>query len=269
LTPPALRWFVDTGVVSEVVRVIKSGKESQIYLTRRFCGDKIFYFVAKVHKPRMQRSFKSDKVYRTGWVFVEGRRAGGRVHRAVLKTSRYGRGVIGARWVEEEFQALKILWRNGADVPIPILKHENTILMTYIGDPDEPAPKLCEIFLNQDEIVEVFRQVVKNLKIIFSSNLIHGDLSPFNILYWKGKIWIIDFPQVVNLHQNPHAMDLLFRDIRNICKYFYKQGINCSTEEVFRQVTGLTYTSGKTYQDLLSLSIKAPDRRRIVESRIG
>ena len=252
MTPPDLQWFVDVGAVSEVVRIIKSGKESQIYLTRRFCGDTIFYFAAKVHKPRIQRSFKRDKVYRLGWYFKDGR-----VRRAVSKTSLYGRHVIGARWVDQEFDALKRLWKNGANVPTPILKHGNTILMTYIGYPEEPAPKLCEISLDLDEAAEAWKQVVENLRIFLKSGLIHGDLSPFNILYWQGKVWIIDFPQSVDLHRNPYAMDLLYRDLQKICKYFGKQGVNCSPEELFRQVLGLAYTPHKTYQDLLMLSAES------------
>lgn len=252
LTSPALQWFVDTGVINEVVRIIKSGKESEIYLTRRFCGDTIFYFAAKVHKARIQRSFKRDKVYREGWYFYDGR-----VQRAVSKMSRYGRRVVGSRWVYREFEVLKRLWKNGASVPTPIIKHGNTILMTYIGTSEEPAPKLCETSLDSDEVNEVFKQIIENLRVFFRSDIIHGDLSPFNILYWQSKVWIIDFPQAVYLYENPYAMDLLFRDLQKICNYFDKQGVDCSPEKLFRQVVGLSYVPGKTYQDLLLLSTES------------
>lgn len=264
MTPPDLQWFVDVGAVSEVVRIIKSGKESQVYLTRRFCGDRIFYFATKVHKPRIQRSFKRDKVYRVGWYFKDGR-----VQRAVSKTSRYGRNVIGARWVNREFDALKKLWKNGANVPTPILKHRNTILMTYIGHPEEPAPKLREISLDQDEAAEALKQVVENIKIFLKSGLVHADLSPFNILYWQDKVWIIDLPQAVDLHKNPYAMDLLHRDLQKICKYFEKQGVNCAPEELFRQVLGLAYVPGKTYQDLLTHSAESDPALQYASSKHG
>jgi len=252
LPPPALQWFVDMGVINEVVRVIKSGKESQIYLTKRFCEDKIFYFAAKVYTPRIQRSFRRDKVYRTGWYFEEAR-----VQRAVSKMSRYGIKVIEACRVDREFEALRRLWKSGANVPIPILKHGSTILMTYIGEPEEPAPKLCEISLDSYEALEALKQIVENLRIFIKADLIHGDLSPFNILYWQGKVWIIDFPQAMDLHRNPYAMDLLYRDLQKICSYFGKQGVDCSPEELFRQVTGLAYVPGKTYRDLLMLSLES------------
>lgn len=249
--PSTLQWFVDTGVVSEVVRIIKSGKESQVYLTRRFSGDRVFYFAAKVHKARTQRSFKGDKIYRAGW-YLEGR-----VQRAVSRGSRYGRKVIESLWVTQEFNALKKLWKNGANVPTPILRHDNVILMSYIGDPDTPAPKLCENSLNPNEASQVLKEIVENLKIFLKLNLIHGDLSPFNILYWKGEIWIIDLPQTVDLHKNPHAIDLLYRDLQCVCNYFLKQGVDCTPKELFNQILGLPYIPSKTYQDLLMLSAES------------
>jgi RIO kinase 1 len=145
---PALQWFVDKGLIHEVVRLIKSGKESHVYLTRRYRGDKDFYFVAKVHKPRATRSFKKDKVYRSGWYFST---EDHRIQRAVEHMTHYGRGVVGALWVDKEFEALTKLWRNGASVPTPIHKQRNAILMTYIGEPERPAPKLCESRLGSCE----------------------------------------------------------------------------------------------------------------------
>jgi RIO kinase 1 len=239
-----------------VVRLIKSGKESQVYLTRRFYGGRNFYFAAKVHKPRAQRSFKRDKAYRAGWYFSE---RDHRIQRAVEHMTRYGKGVVGGLWVNQEFEALQRLWRGKASVPAPIHKNGDTILMTYIGEPERPAPKLCEVVLESDEANEAIRQIIENLKIFFKLGIIHGDLSSFNILYWEGKIWIIDLPQSVDLYRNPDSMDLLYRDLENLCAYFLKQGVDCHPEELFSRVTGLTYAAGRTYEDLLMLSYGAND----------
>jgi RIO kinase 1 len=249
--PSALQWFVDTGVVSEVVRVIKSGKESQVFLTRRFCGDRVFYFAAKVHKARTGRSFKRDKVYRDGWLLS------GRVQKAVSQGTRFGREVIESLWVTQEFDSLRKLWKNGADVPAPILRHENVILMVYIGDPDEPAPKLCEASLDFDEASQTLDELLRNLKIFLKLSLVHGDLSPFNILYWKGKAWIIDLPQSVDLYRNPHAMDLLYRDLQCVCNFFLKQGVDCAPRKLFSQILGVPYVPNRTYQELLMLSAES------------
>jgi RIO kinase 1 len=249
--PSGLQWFVDAGVVSEVVRVMKSGKESQVFLTRRFCGDRVYYFAAKVHKARSKRSFRKDKVYREGWLL------GGRVLKAVSQGTRFGREVIESLWVAQEFDSLRKLWKNGADVPAPILRHDNVILMGYIGDPDEPAPKLCEVSLDFDEASRALKVLLRNLRIFIKLSLVHGDLSPFNILYWKGKVWIIDLPQSVDLYRNPHAMDLLYRDLQCVCNFFLKQGVDCAPGKLFNQILGVPYVSNRTYQDLLMLSAES------------
>lgn len=58
----------------------------------------------------------------------------------------------------------------------------------------------------------------------------------------------------VDLNTNINSMDLLYRDLQKICKYFQEQGIDCLPDELFSQVSGLAYVPGKTYQDLLMLS---------------
>ena len=56
-------------------------------------------------------------------------------------------------------------------------------------------------------------------------HLVHGDLSAYNILYWEGQITIIDFPQLVEARNNPHAFMLLERDVRRVCDYFASYGV--------------------------------------------
>jgi len=63
-------------------------------------------------------------------------------------------------------------------------------------------------------------------------DLVHGDLSAYNILYWEGEITIIDFPQVVNLHSNPKARFILQRDIERTCEYFRGQGVRCNPHAI-------------------------------------
>jgi serine/threonine-protein kinase RIO1 len=63
--------------------------------------------------------------------------------------------------------------------------------------------------------------------------MIHGDLSPYNILYWEGEITLIDFPQVTNSQNNPQADFILRRDIERVCEYFQKQGVKCNANAIF------------------------------------
>ncbi len=55
--------------------------------------------------------------------------------------------------------------------------------------------------------------------------VIHGDLSAYNILYWEGKVVLIDFPQITDSLTNRHAREILQRDIERVCEYFRRQGV--------------------------------------------
>ena len=248
VTPWALQWLIGAGFISEVIREIKSGKESRVYLVQRRRGKASIYLAAKVHIPRDRRSFRRGSIYRTGW-FIKERTS----RKAVEKMTRYGRKFVESRWVDQEFHTLKRLWRKGAHVPTPILQHGNAILMTYIGEPDRPAPKLCEADLDGECLEDAFEQVLHNLDIFIKEDIVHGDLSPYNMLYWEEKVWIIDLPQAVDLHSNPHSMDLLYRDLSNVCRFFKRGGLFCAADDLFKRYIGVPYVPGRTYQELLML----------------
>jgi RIO kinase 1 len=61
---------------------------------------------------------------------------------------------------------------------------------------------------------------MRNIELLLKANLIHGDLSPFNVLLWRNRLCVIDFPQAVDPRNNLHAFALLNRDIANVCRYF-------------------------------------------------
>jgi RIO kinase 1 len=79
--------------------------------------------------------------------------------------------------------------------------------------------------LEPQEASSLFQEVLRNIDLMLQHDLIHGDLSAYNILYWEGEITLIDFPQVVNLHANSKARFILQRDIQRICEYFSQQGV--------------------------------------------
>ncbi len=68
------------------------------------------------------------------------------------------------------------------------------------------------------------------IKIMLKNNIVHGDLSHYNILYHKNEPYIIDFPQAVNPAINPYAYYLLLRDVENICRYFSKYNIQSNPQ---------------------------------------
>jgi RIO kinase 1 len=110
--------------------------------------------------------------------------------------------------------------------------------MEFIGTNRQPAPLLKDVKLDQPKIV--FDQIITYMKKMFeSSDLIHGDLSPFNILYHKDNPIVIDVGQAVLKH-HPRAREFLHRDVHTIVKYFKRYKIKIPSEEkVFEMITGI------------------------------
>jgi RIO kinase 1 len=125
-----------------------------------------------------------------------------------------------------EFRTLQALHAAGADVPEPLMMGQHTILMAFVGDAQGCAPCLNEVRLEPGESRLLFDRLLRNIDILLSQHRIHGDLSAYNILYWKGGITLIDFPQVVSPRQNPNAYAIFARDVRRVCEYFARQGVD-------------------------------------------
>ncbi len=64
----------------------------------------------------------------------------------------------------------------------------------------------------------------------------HGDLSAYNLLWWGDALWFIDFPQAVDIAENPQGIEFLHRDVLNVCAWFDHRGYTIDGEEVFAQV---------------------------------
>jgi serine/threonine-protein kinase RIO1 len=60
---------------------------------------------------------------------------------------------------------------------------------------------------------------------MLANGIVHGDLSAYNVLYWEGRITLIDFPQVISPANHRSAYAIFSRDIARICEYFARQGL--------------------------------------------
>jgi RIO kinase 1 len=94
------------------------------------------------------------------------------------------------------------------------------------------APTLNTIRLAPDEAQRLYAEVLRNVDLMLQHDLVHGDLSAYNILYWRSEgqpseITVIDLPQVINLHTNDRARFVLGRDLQRTCGYFCRQGVAC------------------------------------------
>ncbi len=207
-TPSGLLPLIEDGVIDEVLRSLKSGKEATVYVVRT----RERLLCAKVYRDMGQRSFQKRAQYQ------EGRKIrGSRQARAMGKSTRFGKKEQEAAWKNAEVDALYRLVAAGVRVPRPYGYFNDVLLMEMVTDAaGDPAPRLGEVDLSRETALEyhafLIRQVVRMLAI----GLIHGDLSEFNVLVGRDGPVIIDLPQVVNAAGNNGALAMLQRDVNNL-----------------------------------------------------
>ncbi len=115
-----------------------------------------------------------------------------------------------------EFRALSILYKQGVNVPRPIVRNRHVIIMDYV-----PGRELIKTHL--EDPIWVFERIVEELVKALKAGIVHADLSEFNILVTEeGEPYIIDWPQFVTSN-HPEALSLLERDILQISKYFSRK----------------------------------------------
>jgi RIO kinase 1 len=219
------RWLED------VLRLVKRGKEAHVYqclADKSVTGIEQPYIAAKVFRPRRFRNLKNDHLYREGrqQLDSDGREVlDDRMLRAMQKKTSYGLDLLHTSWIEHEVKTMEILYAAGADVPKPLANANNAILMTYIGDEDTPAPTLNSVRLYKKEAHSLFERVIYNIELMLTHQRVHADLSAYNILYWDGKITLIDFPQAIDPNINSNAFRIFERDVTRVCEYFAHQGV--------------------------------------------
>jgi RIO kinase 1 len=224
----AIEPFLIEGLIAEVLYPIKSGKEATVYCCRASTAlssangraPGVELVAAKVYKPRSFRSFRNDAMYREGRVILNARD-----RRAAAKMSEHGQEVRAGMWTGHEYATLRSLYAVGANVPRPIAQSQAAILMEFIGDANGPAPVLRSVSVPFDEAEPALERLLWNIELWLSCDVVHGDLSPYNVLWFDGEPTVIDFPQAVDPRFNGNAFSLLLRDVTNVCTYFERQGV--------------------------------------------
>ena len=216
--------FYDQHLITDVLHEAHSGKEATVYCCAAHPSTGVEYLAAKIYRPRMFRSLRNDAVYRYSRVQrdEQGQAEHGNSRRgsaATRKTER-GRAAQVASWIDYEYQTQRLLHYHGANVPRPFAQIGNAVLMEYIGDLDEPAPRLSDVMLEAQEAQPLFDCILRNIELALLHGRIHGDLSAYNILYWQGAVTLIDFAQAVDPYHNSDVFSLLVRDVERTCSYF-------------------------------------------------
>ncbi len=221
--------FYTEQMITDVVARVKGGKEANVYCCQAHPSTGMELVAAKVYRPQMFRSLRNDARYRQGRDILnpDGKITHNRRELlAASKNTRFGQELRHVSWLDAEYETLQILHEAGADVPKPLAKGSNVILMEYVGERRAPAPSLNHVNLDRAEAHALFDRLVANLAIMLSCHRVHADFSAYNILYWEGECTIIDFPQAVDPRRNPDAADLFVRDVERLCQYFHRYHVD-------------------------------------------
>lgn len=220
-------FFFDEGLIHRVIRPLKTGKEASVHLCAADKDKTGFDLAAmKVYHPLDRRDFRDESIYREGeWIKDD------RVRRALQTKSRFGREVQAGTWVYREWECLQKLSRTPVPAPRPIAWNDDAILMTFVGDTATAAPRLKETRPDPETLEALWQQTRSAVGQMLLNDVVHGDLSPYNILVWDRKATLIDFPQAVDPKLNQNAETLLKRDLQRVGEWFTRAGLGISWEE--------------------------------------
>jgi RIO kinase 1 len=232
---PRPDWVVTSaGAFDTELGIVKSGKEADVFLLERAVPDdpaQSCILAAKRYRGAEVSDFHRAERYQ------EGRRMRNtRDGRAVARGSSYGRSVAAGRWARAEFDALCRLAEAGVAVPYPVQVNGTELLMEFIGEGREAAPRLAQTRADGDELRDQFEQVVAIMRGFARIGTAHGDLSPYNLLVHRGRVVVIDLPQLVDVVANPGGMAFLERDCANICDWFTRRGLERDPEELLAEL---------------------------------
>ena len=202
--------LIDLGLVTEVVRPIGAGKEADVFLAR--------------DGPRWVAA-KAYRLYRTS-----------NRSRGAVKAD--GMGHLASR----EFELLGYAWAHRAPVPEPIERAENAFTMEYLGTPDQPAPQLRAVPLDDPE--EFALDLLRGIENLAGAGIVHTDLSPFNVLVHDGRPWIIDLGRALRVDRlgtSPHirlgeARSSLVHAFDALRRYFRRYGVELDTDPVLASI---------------------------------
>jgi len=223
-----LHKFVNAGTLEEINGVISIGKEAVVLhakggtftpLNQNDLHKPIPENIAiKVFKTVMSEFKNRDKYIADDYRFQE-------------RFKKINHKKLAYLWAEKEMRNLERLNTAGIACPEVVLLRKHILMMRFIGTTSETggsvgsaAPKLSE-YLIRPEVdlptqVRAYKQTVEIMKKMYTSaRLVHADLSAYNLLWHENKVWVIDTAQAVE-PQHPKALEFLYRDCLNICKFF-------------------------------------------------
>ena len=243
---PVPDWVITDQAIDTELGILKTGKEADVYLIERAVPDALrraqgspepVVMAAKRYRSPEQRQFHRDTSY------TESRRTrNSRDRRAMAKHTSHGRSVEAGQWAGAEFGTLCDLWLAGVPVPYPVQLDDNEILMEFITTSDgSGAPRLAQTRPEPDLLAIYWEQLHEAMRVLAARQQAHGDLSAYNILVAEERLVIIDLPQVTDIVGNPHGMDFLARDCRNVCDWFSRRGLALDADDLLAELVSYAW----------------------------
>jgi RIO kinase 1 len=212
--------LLNSGILYEVHGVVNAGKEARVYWGKNKEGKdlavKIYLTASAEFKKGMLKYIEGD--YRFKGVKHD--------TRSLIFT-----------WAQKEFRNLEQASRAKVRVPNPIAVKNNVLVMEFIGKDGVNAASLKEQAPSDPE--KVYKVLLTYVERLYrKADLVHGDLSEYNIMMWKGKPVIFDVAQAV---PTSHSMAEFFlrRDLANVNRFFSRLGVKVtSVDEAYKKVVG-------------------------------
>jgi RIO kinase 1 len=205
-------FFKAEGIIAGKGTLIKPGKEASVYRCPGIAPRYPECVAVKRYKDVERRSFAALGQY------LQGRLAESGINRRDLMHLLSSPESILSFWVESEYATLSRLSDKGLPVPKPYAHWGAAIAMECVGGA-EPAARLHECELTKAEARAVTDEILHAIGLMLELDVVHGDLSPYNVLIREGRPVIIDFPQAIDARFNRNAKAYLARDIENILRY--------------------------------------------------
>ncbi len=203
----AIYHLMNRGVIAKLQHPVRQGKEGLVLHALGPDGKEL---AVKVHTSKVFGERERKQYLFGDWRYRHAKR------HITLRTEAINS--------EKEFRNLSRLEKAGVPGPHPVSFFENIVVMGFLGENGVAASSLNTTeHVDYESIAEKIFQAIRGL--VLEAGLVHGDLSPYNILVWKKDPYIIDLSQAV-LTTHPASTRLLERDMEKVGAFFSARGID-------------------------------------------
>jgi RIO kinase 1 len=211
--------YMNKGTIGEIHGVVKAGKEARIYWATTPQGKEL---AIKIYLT-LSAEFKKGKI-----IYIEGDPR--------FRNVRHDTRSLVFAWALKEYKNLELAVKAKVRVPKPIDVKNNVLIMEFIGKNGTSAPVMKEEPPKNPQ--QVYEQLLEYIRRLYQkAQLVHGDISEYNVMLWRNKPILFDIAQAVRL-EHPMAQQFLTRDLNNLNRYFKNHGAKVlTTEEAHKRIT--------------------------------